>query len=188
MNGRTRRGRRATLASFAWGLAEAILFFLVPDIVVGATALAEPSRWWRPAMAAIAGALIGGPALYLASSMNPDIASAMLATVPGIPDSMVMSAASDLVAQGGRAMVDAPFAGIPYKVFAAEAPAAGVALWAFLCWSIPARAIRIIPIAALTALAGRVIVALRVPIRAGLVLYACVWIAIYVGYFTVVAG
>jgi hypothetical protein len=43
--------------------AEATLFFIVFDVMVGAVALFSPRRWWRAATAALIGALIGASVL-----------------------------------------------------------------------------------------------------------------------------
>src|SRR5687768_13543988 len=52
------------VAAMAWGFAEATLFFLVPDLVVGWIALRSPRRVLAPSVAASAGAVVGGLLVY----------------------------------------------------------------------------------------------------------------------------
>ncbi len=178
-----------TTTSFVWASAEAVAFFLVPDIPVGATAIVEPRRWWRPALAAMGGSVVGGLAMFWFASTFPDAAGTLLSLVPGIPERMVVEAGSALDDVGPVAVVGAPFRGIPYKVYAVGAAARTEDLLAFLLWTIPSRAIRMVPISAGCALAR--VVWSRVlgwPLRNALALYAVIWVAIYVAYFTVVAA
>jgi membrane protein YqaA with SNARE-associated domain len=55
---------RIILASFAWGLAESTFFFFVPDVVLTFSALRNYRMALRAAVAALAGALIGGTLMY----------------------------------------------------------------------------------------------------------------------------
>jgi len=178
-----------TRTSFIWATAEAIALFLVPDIPVGATAVVDPRRWWRPAVAAMAGSVVGGLAMYGFASAFPDAADALISLVPGIPDRMVEEAGRALDASGSVAVVGAPFRGIPYKVYVVGAAERSEDLARFLLWTIPSRAIRMVPISAGCALARLVWTrVLGWSLRSALVLYAAVWVAIYLVYFTVVAS
>lgn len=81
-------------------------------------------------------------------------------------------------------MVLAPFSAIPYKIYAAEWGLRGWGLLALLAWTVPARAVRILPVALVAAGSGLV---LRRWVRrrpvVWLALYGLVWVAVYVLYF-----
>src|SRR2546426_560623 len=102
--------RWGTLACFLWGIAEAMVFFIVPDIIVGLVALYRPRKALRAAAAAIGGALLGGLALYLiARAIGPGMRT-FVDGVPAIPHRMFPQAQRELTAHGGAAMVFAPLA------------------------------------------------------------------------------
>jgi membrane protein YqaA with SNARE-associated domain len=54
----------APLIAFIWGLAEATLFFIVPDVYLGFVALFDWRRALRALAAPIAGAVLGGALMY----------------------------------------------------------------------------------------------------------------------------
>lgn len=168
-----------------WGFAEATLFFLVPDIWLTWLAV---RRGITPALksclAALAGALVGGMAMYAWGHSHPEAAEAVLALVPAIDAAMIGEVRQWLDEDGLIALFLGPAFGIPYKIFAVEAAGNGVGPIAFLAVSIPARLLRFLLLTGIayglsTALAGRP--SLR--FRTGL-LGLC-WTVFYVGYFTV---
>ena len=171
-------------ACFAWGVAEATLFFIVPDVAVGAVALHRPSRALAAAGAAVVGALVGGAALALvAGAVGADVLDVVRA-VPGIPDRMVVASAADVEARGGVALLLGPAAGVPYKLYATHMALAGWGLPSLLAWTVPARALRIVPVALLCALVGRWA---RRPLARrrllGTGIYLLPWYTLYVSYF-----
>lgn len=179
--------RRGVLASFIWGVAEAVFFFIVPDVVVGAAALVAPKRWWRLAAAAIVGSLVGGVLLYaIASAVGAPMRS-FIDGIPGVPTSMISEVQSGLTDSGGAAMVAAPFSGIPYKVYVVEMALGLGDLVSLLLWTIPARMVRIAPVAAIAGLVGHW-APQRLPLGrpALLAAYAVLWSAIYLAYYTAV--
>jgi membrane protein YqaA with SNARE-associated domain len=130
------RGRGVQVVAFAWGFAEATLFFIVPDVFltfVGCRAL-------RPALkatvAALVGALIGGAVTY--SFVAPET----ILRVPGINYDLAMSVQTELQDRDLVALLIGPLRGIPYKVYAMEWAARGGSLTPFLLVSIPARWLR----------------------------------------------
>jgi membrane protein YqaA with SNARE-associated domain len=170
--------------AFIWGVAEATLFFIVPDVVVGAVATFRPRRAMAAAGAAIAGALVGGMILYgLAAGLGSDLRD-VVEGVPGIPPEMVARSQDELLEHGGLALVLAPFSGTPYKIYAAEWAIRGWGLPALLAWTVPARAIRIVPIALIAAVVG-MLGRKWVMQRSGLWLvgYGLIWTVFYIFYF-----
>jgi len=168
-----------------WGFAEATLFFLVPDIWLTALAV---RRGLKAALlgclAALAGALLGGLAMYGWAAANPEAAREMLDWVPAIDTPTIGQVRTALYEDGAVAVFLGPLLGVPYKIYAVEAAGAGIGLAVFLIVSIPARLIRFLVVtmvawAISAALAGHTTVRFRTGLLAG------VWAAFYIAYFTV---
>ncbi|MGH9188470.1 MAG: hypothetical protein ACRD0Q_00325 [Acidimicrobiales bacterium] len=180
-----RLDRLGLAACFVWGVAEATLFFVVPDVGVGALALHRRRRALAAAAAAIAGALVGGIVLILATrAAGPGVLD-VLAKVPGVPDRMIVAAGAEVDQRGAVAMLLGPLRGTPYKLYAAQMTLKGWSLLSLLAWTVPARAIRIVPVALLSALVGRLLrrpVSLHPLIATGV--YLLPWYGIYVAYFS----
>lgn len=168
-----------------WGLAEATLFFLVPDIWLTALAV---RRGLKPALlaclAALAGASLGGLAMYGWGAANPEAARDMLDWVPAIDPAMIAKVRTALREDGVTAMFLGPLYGVPYKIYAVEAAGAGIALATFLALSIPARLLRFM---LLTVAAWSISAALprRTAPRARTSLLIVVWAAFYAAYFLI---
>jgi 1-acyl-sn-glycerol-3-phosphate acyltransferase/membrane protein YqaA with SNARE-associated domain len=137
--------------AFAWGVAEALIFPIVPDVPVALMAAAAPSRFLPLATAAVAGSLAGGAAAYGLGALG--LGSLMLAHAPLVTQRMTGHALGSLGSAGAAALLGQPWTGIPYKVFAYQASGAGVAAGPFLAWSLVGRGHRILPVAAVFAAA-----------------------------------
>jgi hypothetical protein len=124
--------------AFAWGAAEASFFFLVPDMWLTLVALMAPRRVWAHLAAAIAGALLVGALMFQWSASTPS-ARSFVAAVPRVSASMFDQSDADLRAHGALGAVFGPARGIPYKVYAVQAPHHAIALGAFVAASVPAR-------------------------------------------------
>jgi hypothetical protein len=124
--------------AFAWGAAEASFFFLVPDMWLTLVALVAPRRVWAHLAAAMAGALLVGALMFQWSASTPS-ARSFVATVPRVSASMFDQADADLRAHGALGAVAGPARGIPYKVYAVQAPRHAITLGAFVTASVPAR-------------------------------------------------
>ena len=129
-------------AAFFWGLAEATLFFIVPDVLLSAVALRDRAWALRLCLWTLGGALIGGLVMYQWGRHDVEQASQVLTRVPAIGDTMLIRVATDLERLGSLATFLGPLTGTPYKLYAALSPEAGISLAAFLLISIPARLIR----------------------------------------------
>jgi hypothetical protein len=177
--------RWGVAGSFVWGLAEATLFFVVPDVIVGAVALVAPRKALHAAAAAVIGGLAGGLVVFLWADGSAGSARAAIDAVPAIPGSMFADAGRALEDRGGIVMLAAAFTGIPYKVWALEMTLRGWSLPSILAWTIPARAIRLGLIAGV---AGGIGLWLRGPIARrpwiALGVWLAVWVAIYAEYWT----
>ena len=191
------KDRSLVLLAFVWGVAEASLFFVVPDVPVSLIALA---RGWRvglrAALAAAAGAMLGGTALAVFASHAPEAAIAAVDAVPAIPAAMIarmqaMMAATDSAAGLAGVMILASLSGIPYKIAAASAPGLGIPIWELALLTPLVRLPRFVALAAAGAGLHRLTPALpgwMRPLRARLLLAALGWSAFYVAYWSKVGG
>lgn len=174
--------RLATPGAALWGLAEATVFFIVPDVLLSFIAQISLKRALLAALAAVAGALAGGALLHAFASADPQAAQALLLRVPGISPELVGRVAG-LIGQGLLSgMIAGSLSGAPYKIFAVEAATTGVPLWALLVASLPARLLRF----ALAALASWLVFARllgHLALRTRRWMLAGAWLVFYAGYF-----
>jgi membrane protein YqaA with SNARE-associated domain len=129
--------------AFAWGFAEATFFFIVPDVIATLTALFSPRQALRQVALIVLGAIVGGLIMFSWSSHFAG-AREFVAAVPRVHPAMFDQAQTDLKIHGAIGAVFGPSRGIPYKVYAVQAPQAGIGLGSFALASIPARAWRLI--------------------------------------------
>ena len=178
--------RHGWLVGLIWGFAEATVFFIVPDVAVAFIAALAPRDWWKAAVSSIVGTLVGAASLFLAIHVwLGGHALELLLWIPGIHPS-TLALASERVADGGAgALLLAGFQGIPFKVYATELTLAGVSLPLLLLWTIPSRALRLLPVAAAAGLGGRILMeALRRHFRLWVGAYVFVWVTLYVWYWS----
>src|SRR6185295_6371406 len=84
-----RAGWRWSFAAFVWGLAEATLFFVVPDVFLTVVALARPSRLVRCCLWAAAGASLGGAIVMRWAAMAPESATHAMLALPAISPGLI---------------------------------------------------------------------------------------------------
>lgn len=137
---------------FAWGVAEAVVWPIVPDVAVAALAAAAPRRAPALALWATAGSVLGGIAAYTLDAAGPG--AQLLAHAPLVTERMVDQAHAWLVADGARGLALQPMSGIPFKVFGLQAAGADVGLLPFAAHAAVARGVRLAAVAALFALGG----------------------------------
>ena len=176
-------GRFGLVLAAVWGFAEATLFFIVPDVIVGLIALHFPRKALWAGVAAVAGACVGGAMLYVIGGQVGDDLRVVMDAVPAIDPVMLDRAHDALLEDGGMAIVNAPSQGIPYKLYVTEWSLLGWSLPSLMLWTIPARAIRIVGFGIVMGIAGWLV---RHPIerRPGgwSVAYVAAWAAFY-AYF-----
>ena len=128
------------LITAIWSFAEATLFFVVVDVLLS---FAVVTGGWRSAgqaaLWAVAGALGGGAVMYLWAVNDPQASLAAVGQVPYIGPAMIAEVRGALRDDGLFAVVLAGVTGVPYKIFAVTAPAAGIGLAPFLAVSVGAR-------------------------------------------------
>jgi len=131
-----------------WGLAEATFFFFVPDIWLSIAGRKKLRTGLVACLYSLSGALIGGTVLYIWGHYDLGGAQRMIEKVPAVSPSMVGRVSEALTHHGVWSIFLGPLTGTPYKVYAAQAAAAGIGIWWFLLISIPARLIRFVLVTA----------------------------------------
>lgn len=145
-------------AAVGWGAAEAFLFFIVPDVLIGWLAVSRGLRVGiRAARDAAFGAVLGGILLFAWSARSPG-ALVMVQATPAISQTMVDAARADIEKRGWfRAALSGPRSSTPFKVYAALAPQAGVNPILFALATAPLRLPRFLLVAAGFAVIGMVL-------------------------------
>jgi hypothetical protein len=170
----------AQVAALAWGAAEAMRFWLIPDILLGWIALNRPRSVLSSVVLTTLGSLAGGAWMHRHAAQERP----RLLGVPGISPAMIDDAHARFVAQGWPAVVRGPIDGIPYKVYAVESATAGRPLHELVLWTPPARAWRFLVTALGAGVLGTVFgrpVARQE--RFWLALTALFWLLTYLRYF-----
>jgi membrane protein YqaA with SNARE-associated domain len=126
-----------TALAFLWGFAEGTLFFILPDVMLSFVALYRPRRALWHMLAMLTGAVLGGSVMYVWATHGQEARHAV-AGVPAVSPEMFERAERDWERYGLSGMSLGPVRGIPYKVYAVEAPAKSTLL-DFALLSIPAR-------------------------------------------------
>ena len=168
-----------------WGFSEATLFFIVPDVAILLAALTGWRNGLQACLWALLGALVGGTLVYF----FPGTFQPWHAGLPGISQGMLDQVRDQVAAHGPWAMVNAPWEGIPYKLYAAELGATHAGYPLFLLFSTVARLERFLPVV----LAGWLgFWLLRDPFarrpRLYLALFIVLWAVIYAAYFLAIRG
>jgi len=171
-------------AAFVWGLAEGCFFFLVPDILITLAAIFSPRRSLAHLAAVVIGSLIAGSSMYAWAASHPANARAAVGKVPFVNASMFGTVAADLKRDGAWGLCRGPVSGIPYKVYAVEAPTY-VPFGAFLLVSVPARLERLLVTWILFAAGGTVAQFSRRSRRWLIAGHAIYWTAVYAYYWKV---
>ena len=123
------------VAAALWGLAEATLFFVVPDVLTSWLAVARGLRAMLLAslVAALAAAL-GGLLVVLAARHAPEATFSVIAGLPAIDARMMEATCARFAAANGSfaELLRGAFTGMPYKIFAACEGRGGHGLWSFV--------------------------------------------------------
>jgi hypothetical protein len=177
-------GTPGLLVSFAWGFAEGTFFFIVPDLVITLAALFCPRRSLGHLGLVVAGSLVAGTVMYVAALRDPAGLESMVLKVPFVSPAMFETTAEAFERHGVWAMCLGPMSGIPYKVYAVQAPAF-TGFVPFGLVSVPARLERLLLTWVIFAAAGvfaRKHVRRRPAWAVGV--YAVYWLAVYAYYWT----
>jgi membrane protein YqaA with SNARE-associated domain len=173
--------------AFAWGLAEATVFFIVPDVLLTRLALKNFRSAWTASLWAVGGALLGGTVLYLAArnGVAPFLPGAFN-RIPGISPGLIEHTGVALKDQGLAALASGALAGQPYKLYAVHAGLQHVPFLAFIAASAAARLARFLLTAGLIWGIGLGLRKRSETFR--LRLHLGGWVAFYIVYFTLMPG
>jgi membrane protein YqaA with SNARE-associated domain len=183
----TIRQHALDIAAFIWGVAEATLFFFVPDVILSYIGVRRGVKATvRASIIAAVGAAIGGAFMYLWSAVDFTTARDAVLAVPAISDDMAARARDAMSSQGWFvASLLGPLSSTPYKVFAIFAPQAAAPLPLFMLASVIARLPRFLLVGCGVVLIGRW---LEPRIGAKRVLWVLIgaWIVFYAVFFALV--
>ena len=125
-----------------WGFAEATLFFIVPDIILGWVILFDRKNTLKVYGVALGGACLGGALMYYWGLNDLQGLKSTLDIIPAINMEMIERTALEMKENALLAMTKASVTGVPYKIAAANAASANLSLGVFLLYSVPARLAR----------------------------------------------
>ena len=94
-----------------WGLTEATLFFIVPDVLLSWVALERPKKGLLACGPALLGALVGGILMWVWGSHHPASAQSALEALPGIRPDMIRTVENELATGGLSAVFFGPLRG-----------------------------------------------------------------------------
>jgi hypothetical protein len=155
-------------SAFLWSLAEATLFFIVPDVLLTYVA--------------------GGAVMLLWSWSSPQTALAAVAMVPNVSDAMLQGSRASLEQDGIIAMFLGSFQGVPYKTYAIAVLGAGLDPLLFLATTFPARIVRFCLAALFAAAISALFSKAGMPQRMQLTVLALAWIGFYIFYVIATTG
>jgi len=169
-----------------WGLAEATVFFLVPDILITASALFSPKKGFAQVMAVLIGALLGGGLMYTAADKYPDDAKNAVLSVPFVKVHLLDQAEHQMQDHGLWAMCLGAFSGVPYKTYAVTAPH-HAPFEVFVAMSVLARLERFLASWGIASLAGMLFRRqIEASPPAAVALMAVCWIGFYTYYWSMI--
>lgn len=172
-----------------WGVAEATIFFIVPDLWTSWLALHNPCRGFATTVSALAGALVGGATTYqMAQRMDPEDTKRVLSSIPGISEHMIADVERELDEKGWTALVMGPTRGVPYKIYARTLAHGNAPFGTFMALSVPARMGRFLAVTGGVAALGKLAERRGLGKKSKTGLFIGGWTAFYTWYFTAGPG
>jgi hypothetical protein len=176
-------GPPGLVIAFLWGLAEGTFFFVIPDVFLSLVAILDLRRSWKHIVCALLGATLGGALLFHWAQQNSGAAHAAVAHVPLVRESMFTQVQDGFRKNGVVAMAVGSVSGLPYKLYAVEAPKYCSAT-TFILATPPARAIRFLLVWSVFGTIAAWLQKSRGMRTATLLkIYAAIWLATYVLYW-----
>ena len=171
------------LISGLWGFAEATFFFIIPDVFLSFVAVLQWPRTWKHVLSAVLGAVVGGALLFHLAAANQQNARAAVIRVPFIREHMLVNVDDGFRHRGLYALLWGSIEGIPYKLYAVEAPRFARQS-RFLLATPPARAVRFLLVWSAFGWSAAWLRA-RLALRTAhlLLIYSVTWIVVYAFYW-----
>ena len=171
-------------AAAGWGVAEATVFFFVPDVLLTFIVMRFGlSAGLRAAVVAAASAAITGIFMLLWAGHDPEAARRVMLMVPAIGPDLLARAQGEIASGWLWHLFTGAMTGVPYKLYAVEAGAAHINPLLFALVSFPARLTRFV-LTVLAAELGREILIKMHRLHWRYWLWGAAWIATYAIYFT----
>ena len=172
------------LLAIAWGLTEASVFFIVPDVLLTYLVLKDPRRAAKACLWVLVGSLVGGTAMFCWGNYDLKGTEEFLTQIPAIDEELLNKVEQQIDDDGVKATFFGPITGRPYKIYAVYAGAKDISFPSFLLVSIPARLLRFILLTWITWwVANKLLTKLQTRQKAFVL--TAVWIAFYSWYFSV---
>ena len=168
--------------AFLWGLAEATVFFIVPDVFLSWIALSDKNKALLASLSATLGAIIGGVIIYIFAYANVSPVEGFLVQIPAIDSQMVDQVNREIRDSGLISIFTGPLKGVPYKIYASAAGASGLSFLFFIMISIPARLFRFLIVSLVTSLFIRHFFSSK-SLQEQRIVLAVFWIVFYLYYF-----
>lgn len=140
--------------SATWGWAEAILFFIVPDLWLGFVALYAPRRMLVTLGAIMVGAALGAVCLYVATLAFGADLSAVIVALPGSLPTDVEQARAELAEQGAIASLNGVLQALPVKTYIHASALEGIGLVEVVVFTLLNRIERLLLFGVVMALVG----------------------------------
>jgi membrane protein YqaA with SNARE-associated domain len=137
-----------------WALAEALVWPIIPDVLLGLLVVIQPRRIARTLTAAIVGSAVGAALVWGLASTWPTEAERVLPHLPLAFEADVVSVRERIAQDGTFAFVRQPISGIPFKVWAIVGATSGLPPMPALAIVVLARAVRMSLVALVAAALG----------------------------------
>lgn len=168
--------------AFLWGVAEATLFFIVPDVFFTYLVLFDLRLGSWSCLFALMGALIGGGLMYRWGDKNFDLVAGIVESLPGISNRLIQREKTNLREKGGWAILLGPLKGVPYKIYAICSHSSSISFFQFLLISIPARLMRFVFSILMAELVFHKLLP-KLSLMTHIVSLSGFWLIFYTGYF-----
>lgn len=167
-----------------WGIAEASLFFVVPDVLITFVVMRFGLRQGLLlCVVAAVFAAVTGYGMWLWGSHDAESARHAMLMVPAVGPDLLARAQDEIATGWPQHLVTGAMTGLPYKLYAVEAGARGINPLLFIPMSFIARLSRFV-LTAVSAAIGREIVTRFGRPDGRYVLWALAWIGTYGFYWT----
>lgn len=179
--------RLTNSVAFGWGLSEAVLFFVIPDVLLTYVAVRQGVRRGLEAAGwAAAGAVIGGLLAFAWGALDAGSVNQAMVALPAVDCEMLDTVTEQVEHHGPRALISGPLGGRPYKLYAAASGATGASPVALALWTIPGRLWRFVMLAWLSGSVTKLTTSRLTGLPPGtpVAAWAAVWILVYVAFWS----
>ena len=149
--------RAALPVLFAWAVAEATVWPILPDFLLAPMMLVARARRRLLVAACVAGMTVGGLVTVLVAHWAPGFALDLLRDLPLVTTDQITGAAQGLDDRGAAGFLVQPVSGIPFKAWATMAGVKGIGPALVIPAFIVARGTRMIATAVIGGVLGHVL-------------------------------